>query len=69
MCGAFGFTDPGFPDSYLQRFEISRKSAPDVQQSYNIRPSQEALIVTRNSPNKGANNFPEVLKEIKPAVV
>lgn len=54
MCGAFGmggYSGFGASINILLRFELENK--PHWKESYNIRPTQEALIVTRNSPNKG----------------
>jgi putative SOS response-associated peptidase YedK len=48
MCGRFGFT---FDDNTWKRFEI--ESGPQrASNRYNIAPSQEAVVVTRHSPNK-----------------
>lgn len=51
MCGAFGFTAVNI---FKERFNISNN--PKVSPLYNIRPSMNALIVTKNSPNKGENS-------------
>src|SRR3954453_7689563 len=48
MCGTFQMVKKG---DVGKRFEFSNQI--DTPFSYNIRPSQPALIVTRNSPNKG----------------
>lgn len=49
MCGRFGFT---LIAGTWSRYEI--ESPPThVTSRYNIAPSQDALVVTRNSPNKG----------------
>ena len=54
MCGAYGmggYSGFGGSINLLLRFEL--ENDPQFKESFNIRPSQEALIVTRNSPNKG----------------
>src|SRR3954451_13890276 len=48
MCGTFQMIRKG---DVGKRFEFSNQI--DIPFSYNIRPSQPTLIVTRNSPNKG----------------
>src|SRR3982751_3645303 len=48
MCGTFQMIRKG---DVGKRFEFSNQV--EIPFSYNIRPSQPALIVTRNSPNKG----------------
>src|SRR3954453_8333110 len=48
MCGTFQMVKKG---DVGKRFEFSNQI--DIPFSYNIRPSQPTLIVTRNSPNKG----------------
>src|SRR3954454_4356966 len=48
MCGTFQMIKKG---DVGKRFEFSNQI--DIPFSYNIRPSQPTLIVTRNSPNKG----------------
>lgn len=49
MCGRFGFTKVG--EDTWTRFEI--EPVVKVSARYNIAPSQEALVITRNSPKKG----------------
>jgi putative SOS response-associated peptidase YedK len=51
MCGAYGFSNQK-PNEFYNRFGVMDKLGR-FEVSYNIRPSQSALIVTRNSPNKG----------------
>lgn len=51
MCGAFGFSGFGGSTSVTLRYGLSNK--PKIRESYNIRPSLPALVVTRNSPNHG----------------
>lgn len=48
MCGAFGFSAVNIAK---ERYNLS--SSPKLTPMYNIRPSMKALIVTKNSPNKG----------------
>src|SRR3954469_7667747 len=48
MCGTFQMIRKG---DVGKRFEFSNQI--NIPFSYNIQPSQPALIVTRNSPNKG----------------
>lgn len=51
MCGAYGFSSFGGSVNVWLRYELDNK--PEVRESFNIRPSLPALVVTRNSPNKG----------------
>ncbi|HYF75382.1 MAG TPA: SOS response-associated peptidase [Candidatus Nitrosocosmicus sp.] len=51
MCGAFGFS--GFSGSINVQLRYELNNKPHVRDSYNIRPSMDALVVTRNSPNTG----------------
>ncbi len=54
MCGAYGFLGTsGFQKSVnlLLRYQLDNNIKPE--DGWNIRPSMKALIVTRNSPNKG----------------
>ena len=55
MCGAYGFNHYGDPDYVGKRYQLSNVPVirDQLRESYNIRPSQQALIITRNSPNKG----------------
>jgi len=49
MCGRYGFT---LIAGTWSRYEIEAHPT-HITTQYNIAPSQEALVVTRNSPNKG----------------
>lgn len=49
MCGRYGFTYRS-KEEVQERYDLSNLF--DLDSSYNIAPSQKALIITRNSPNK-----------------
>lgn len=48
MCGGYGFTTL---EDWRDRYSVSNQIV--IDKIYNIRPSMRALVVTRNSPNKG----------------
>lgn len=52
MCGAFGFS--GFPKSINIFWRYYMTNKPVIRETNNIRPSMEALVVTRNSPCTGS---------------
>lgn len=54
MCGAYGFLGvSGFKSSINIWLRYNLKNKPEALDSYNLRPSMKALVVTRNSPNSG----------------
>jgi putative SOS response-associated peptidase YedK len=65
MCGAFGITTP---ENILERFEV--EPFGKLEPRYNIRPTQETAIITRNSPNSGHiatfGFIPSWNKDVKP---
>lgn len=55
MCGAYGFLGvSGFQKSINLALRYNLLNNPKPRDSYNIRPTMEALVISRNSPNKGS---------------